>query len=257
MMGNPDISRTQLRAVGDSQMDGGRAGMDLPAFAVKTIDQKARQIRVLASSTALDRYNERIVPEAFRDSISAFMMNPCVLAAHAHRLDDGQPPVVGSVVKIWIDAKGLWAIIQFAETELAETYWQLYSHSHMRAVSVGFLPLKYEDGEEEGRRVRIYTEVELLEISLVAIPANPEALVRSGGEGNSFVARKKQEREDHKLMVEVETDFPDAACREFAEALLCDEYGAEDDSGEMSVRKGEFVNLVRGGSGCGFANLVK
>jgi len=148
--------RTQLWAVGGGQTDGGREGLDLPAFAVRTINQETRQIRVLASSAALDRYNERILPSAFKNSISAFMMNPCVLAAHAHRLDDGQPPVVGS-------------------------YWQLYSQGYMRAVSVGFLVVSYEDKEEDGRHVRVYTEVTLLEISCVAIPANPEALVRSGG----------------------------------------------------------------------------
>jgi len=267
------VQGPQQRAV-DYSRASGRAGLDLPAFAVKTIDRGKRQIRVLASSDALDRYNERILPEAFKKTIAVFMTNPVVLAAHAHKLSDGQPPVVGSVVKLWIDAKGLWAVIQFAVTELAETYWVLYNGGHMKAVSIGFIPLSFEDGVEEGRRVRVYTEVELLEISLVAVPANPEALVRSGGKGNSFVDHKRQEREEGTLMAEIEAEFPDEECRAFSEALLRGEYDIRDDDGEyeegntygkaisgeaggVGIEENEFVSLVNGDSACGFADMVR
>ncbi len=59
----------------------------------------------------------------------------------------------------------------------------------MRAVSVGFIPLKWEDGNGGGQLGepalprRRYLEQELLEVSAVAIPANPDALalgVKSG-----------------------------------------------------------------------------
>jgi len=54
-------------------------------------------------------------------------------------------------------------------------------------------------------------------------------------------------------MAEVEADFPDDACREFAEALLRGDY---DGDGGVGIEENEFVNLVRGEPGCGFADLV-
>ena len=92
-------------------------------LSVKSVDVKARQIRVLASSGDLDRHNERVLPEAFRKRLNIFKENPVILACHSHFHDDGSPPVVGKAVKTWIDASGLWCIIEFAKTELAEQYW--------------------------------------------------------------------------------------------------------------------------------------
>lgn len=248
-------SVARSRAVDYSREQGGRGSFDFPAFAVKAIDEDARQIRVLASSDALDRYNERILPEAFRKSIPVFMTNPVVLTGHQHKLSDGEPPVVGSVAKLWIDSKGLWAIIEFARTELAETYWELYREGFMRAVSVAFVPVSYEDNEEGGRRIRVYTEVELLEISLVAVPANPEALVRGGG--SRFVEGKRQSRleriEERELRAGlaergITVEEFDADCDEYVRLILGlggdkviegDDYAIDDDDGEC-----EFAEVV-------------
>ena len=102
---------SQQRAAEGSRADK-RGLCEVPALFIKSIDEAKRQIRVLASSAALDRHGERILPEAFAGSIATFMQNPICLAAHAHRLDTGEPPVIGRVVKLWIDRQGLWAIIE-------------------------------------------------------------------------------------------------------------------------------------------------
>jgi HK97 family phage prohead protease len=187
----------QRRAAGCSQASG-RGSSDFPALLVRAVDEGNRQIRVLASSGSLDRHGERILPTAFKDSIDVFMRNGVVLACHQHRLADGEPPVIGSVVRLWVDKEGLWAIIKFAETELAEQYWQLYRSGHMKAVSVGFMPLEWTDSDEEGARVRTYTKVELLEISCVAVPSNRDALVRSARGGNSWLDQKRAEKAEEK-----------------------------------------------------------
>ncbi|MBN2270006.1 MAG: HK97 family phage prohead protease, partial [Sedimentisphaerales bacterium] len=103
---------------------------------------------------------------------------------------------------------------------------------HMKAVSVGFLPLEWEDKfEDDGSRVRTYTRVELLEISCVAVPSNRDALVRSARAGNSFVDQKRSERAERKLLAEIEAEFPDEVCQEFVDALLGDDYEIDDDDG--------------------------
>ncbi|HWQ90753.1 MAG TPA: HK97 family phage prohead protease, partial [Clostridia bacterium] len=52
----------------------------------------------------------------------------------------------------------------------------LYKGGFLNAVSVGFVPIRWENGGEDSGFRRKYVEQELLEVSAVAIPANPEAL---------------------------------------------------------------------------------
>lgn len=126
------------------------------------IDIEKRQIRVLASSAMLDRHGEILEPSAFRGSIEAYLKNPVVLASHHHRLPDGRSPVVGYCRRVWIDKSGLWAVIEFARTELGQEYWTLYRDEAMRAVSVGFHAIKVEPQFRDGRRVNVIVEAELL-----------------------------------------------------------------------------------------------
>ena len=59
----------------------------------------------------------------------------------------------------------------------------LYRGGFLNAVSVGFIPVRWENGSADSLFRRKYLEQELLEVSAVAIPANPDALalgVKSG-----------------------------------------------------------------------------
>ena len=65
----------------------------------------------------------------------------------------------------------------------ADMILELYDGKFINASSVGFIPLKWEDIEEEGegmanrwRRGRMFTKQELLELSGCAVPSNPNAL---------------------------------------------------------------------------------
>jgi hypothetical protein len=122
----------------------------------------------------------------------------------------------------------LWAIVEFAQTDLSEQYWQLYSTGFMRAVSIGFLPKAWRDVLEDGKRIREFTEVELLEISAVAVPANPDALVRgkSRQRKKEFIQDKISEREEKQFLDNIRREYKeqgrdyDDESDEFAEALL-------------------------------------
>lgn len=245
----------QMAGIAQQRAEGSRADKrglcEVPALFLKSIDQEKRQIRVLASSAALDRHGERILPEAFANSIAVFMRNPCVLAAHSHRLDSGVPPVIGRVTKLWIDRQGLWAVIEFAESDLAEEYWRLYSTGFMRAVSVGFIPKKGEWQQEENVRLYIHSEVELLEISCVPIPSNPEALVKDTGGRNSWLEAKKAEREEQKILRDIYAENPnfDAECEEFARLLLTGDCIEDSELSDSDEGEGmNFAELVRAGA---------
>lgn len=167
------------------------------AFAVKSIDVDKRQISAIASTGNKDRDGDIILPSAFKKSLPSYLKNPIILASHCGRLTDGHSPVVGKVVDARIDSKALHVIIQFAETELGEEYWKLYSQKIQRALSVGFIPVTWKDVRDgNGRRtLRTYTEVELLEISCVAVPSNREALSKSAKKRTDWLSGKKMERE--------------------------------------------------------------
>jgi len=194
------------------------------ALSVKAVDVEKRQIRVLASNADLDRDNERILPEAFKNSLDIFKSNPVVLAGHQHRLDDGSPSVVGRAVDVWIDKTGLWCIIEFAKTTLAEEFWLLYSGGFMKAVSIGFAPLAWSDTNENGKSVRIFSAVELFEISLVAVGSNRAALSKSKQGKIDWLT-------DKKILDEIKKQNPDFDddCNEFAEYLLGDNEDMEID----------------------------
>lgn len=103
----------------------------------------------------------------------------------------GESPVVGKCVSAKIDKAGLHIVIEFAETKLAEDYWQLYKGKFQRAFSVGFIPHASERQRIDSNEVLVFTEVELLEISCVPVPANRESLSRSAKRKRDFVAGKR------------------------------------------------------------------
>lgn len=179
------------------RLDSGTEFKETQSLFVKSIDQANRRITAVASTGNVDRHGEIILPSAFEEMLPIYMTNPVVIASHQHRLDSGHSSVVGNAVKIWIDKVGLNVIVEFEdETELGKEYWTLYSKKRQRAFSVGFIPLEWKDEQDEKLgRVRIYTKVELLELSCVPVGSNRESLSKARQRKADFVERKRLGRE--------------------------------------------------------------
>ncbi len=140
------------------------------------------------STDEVDRHGDIVSADGWR--LDAFRRNPVVLWAHDYRF-----PVVGRVVELWSDTQAvpdgpagrvgrLLARVRFAATPFAQQVAGLYRGGYQRGVSVGFRPLRYEerrDGKTGAFLGVKYLEQELLEVSLVPVPSNREALSRSGG----------------------------------------------------------------------------
>ena len=171
-------------------------------------------IDFVSSSATLDRYEEIIRPEGWQ--LDNYRRNP--VFQNAHQYGD----VIFTLGKALLTevrpspSPHLFQRIEFAVevNPMARIAYGLYKHKFLNAVSVGFIPLRWqnEDGSEhasfeisnlrsdisEGphfaagepvqgnglfqrrkdqrRARRVYLEQELLEVSAVGIPANPEAL---------------------------------------------------------------------------------
>jgi len=258
MNGTDAESSYKTLVQGRSNVQHSKAGPDFKesqALFVKSIDTQSRRITALASSGSLDRHDEAIKPEAFKELLPIYLQNPVVITAHAHRLETGHSSVVGSVVKAWIDAQGLWVIIEFVEgTTLGNEYWLLYSSKKQRAFSVGFVPLEWEYEERNGRQVCIYTKVELLEISCVAVGANRDALSRAKRRKFDFVSAKKEDSELDELERELREADPDWETRgmELAELWL-----GTDIEGEYIDDEIDYAGIVKG-TACGeFAKIIR
>lgn len=86
--------------------------------------------------------------------------------------------------RAYVDGKELLIDITFEPAEinpLAEKIFKKIQHGSLRAVSVGFVPLKDEKGSygEERDGAFHFHGQELLEVSVVNIPSNPKALKKS------------------------------------------------------------------------------
>jgi len=136
----------------------------------------------IASNETLDRYDEIILADGWR--LDNYRRNP--VFQNAHQYGD-VVFTLGKAILTEVRSGGtisatpyLFQRIEFAVdvNPMARIACGLYKSKFLNAVSVGFIPLRWEtpaDPKKAGYR-RKYLEQELLEVSAVGIPANPQAL---------------------------------------------------------------------------------
>lgn len=151
-----------------------------------SIDPAARSVRVIASTDAIDSYDE-IVEQSW--DLSRYEKNPVVLYNHVSGRwwgsDETLPIGYASDVKV-VDGH-LEATLHFVNeeaTELAERVWQGILQGSLRAVSVGFYPRTVVSERIDEVDRYVLKDNELFEISVVPLPANPEAVALSVDERN-------------------------------------------------------------------------
>lgn len=166
----------------------------LPQFRVQPSapqQEGDRIIRFVASDETPDRVGDIIKVSGW--NLTSYKQNPVVLWGH----DQANTPPIGKAVNVRRGAgpagkPALLASIEFAPKEayeFAETVYQLTKGGFLNAVSVGFMPRDTKELSKEERAALgmpsyglMYTKADLLEISVVSVPANPSALV-TGAKG--------------------------------------------------------------------------
>ena len=195
--------------------EGSPAAVPNSDFGLRTSDFPSLPILdFIASNETLDRYDEIICAEGWR--LDNYRRNP--VFQNAHQYGDiiftlGKPLL--TEVRLIGGRPALFQRIEFAvdANPMAKIAYGLYRAKFLNAVSVGFIPIRWHDGDApaHGRSAdlqsavsqncilqdressephalrstlhaptpsfhRKYLEQELLEVSAVGIPANPEAL---------------------------------------------------------------------------------
>ena len=148
------------------------------AFRAASINEDARTCDFVASTDAVDSFGE-IVDQGSWD-LERYKANPVVLFAHSSRdLPIGQ--CTRCEVVSTIGGPQLECTIRFLTEDKnpkAEQVWKMVRDSELRAVSVGFIPRSMRYEKRNGKDVYVLSDNELAEISVVPIPANPEALAK-------------------------------------------------------------------------------
>ena len=127
----------------------------------------------ISSDETLDRCGEIIQASGWK--LSSYARNP--VFQNAHQYGD-IIFTLGRALLTEVRGEKLYQRIHFAShvNPMARIAYGLYRGKFLNAVSVGFIPLRWENGGDNTPYSRKYLEQELLEVSAVAIPANPQAL---------------------------------------------------------------------------------
>jgi hypothetical protein len=161
---------------------------------VRVLDAAKGLVEYVASDESLDSYREIIRANGWR--FSMFAKNAPFVDSHDYQ---SLEKLLGQVVDFRVEGKRLIEVVQWAkdvaENKLAQIGWRMTEAGYLKAVSVGFWPVRYVtqgDGpayEEQLKELKldpaktqprcIYTEQEQIELSACIIGANPNALARS------------------------------------------------------------------------------
>lgn len=137
----------------------------ISSFDIKEVKQW-RTFRVIASTEDSDRSWEII--KAWWWDYSNFMKNPVIIANHIYKIEN----IVGKATDIYVKDNQLIIEWVFSEANpLGKLLADLYDEWMVKTVSVWFIPKNRDESNK-----RIITESELLELSFVAVPCNPNAL---------------------------------------------------------------------------------
>lgn len=153
---------------------------------------------IVASTPAVDRDRDRIMPMGI--DLTNYLKNPVLIFGHNYH----EPwAVIGRAGELAVDASGLRMRPELRapanESDPMHIVRALWDQNLLRAASIGFAPVEHRENEFGGRD---FLKTELLEISLVPVPANQDAIRMA------VKALAKQTNDPH---TEPDTDHSDTA----------------------------------------------
>jgi len=168
---HPEYRQTTMtitKVMDESGKELGQPGFD---------EESKLRIEGIANANIVDRVDERMDPRGI--DIQNFMLNPILLADHFYMTGFA----VGEVEELRTEDDGVHFVAYIGDptkaplTQLQRDVRSLVAQGILKTVSVGFIPTKIQAPvyDDEGRIVEpaVVLAWELLELSIVAVPANP------------------------------------------------------------------------------------
>lgn len=142
-----------------------------PVAEVKEVEGVTRTLEFTITTGSVDRDNDTIAPGGW--NLDSYKANPVVLWAHSYK-----DLPVARATSITMHGDKMTSVAEFPPRgtyPFADTVYDMLKGGFLNATSVGFRPQKYVFNAERGGVD--FKEQELLEYSIVPVPANAEALV--------------------------------------------------------------------------------
>ena len=139
-------------------------------------------IEFILSSDTVDRHGTVLRQDGW--DLRSFMKNPVMAYQHDTRSTDPDD-FIGTWTNIRVENGQLLGTPNFEPEDLnpkAEKIRRKVEHGTIRSASVGFIPIEAHWGKRDAGEdpdVLYFDRMELLEVSLVGIPSNPDAVKRS------------------------------------------------------------------------------
>jgi HK97 family phage prohead protease len=143
-----------------------------------------RKFLVRISTSDPDRSNDIVIPKGGK--FENYLRNSVVLFGHKQ----DEPPVA-RCLELRVGEKSIDAVVEFPEEgkyPFADYVCALVQQKVLNALSIGFMPVIWEERKDENGFGYTFKEWELFEFSFVTIPANPNAL-RLQGFDDTFVQK--------------------------------------------------------------------
>jgi HK97 family phage prohead protease len=166
---NSTFSRMKVknyRELWEKTIEQGYDGLAFDCF-TKVQKKGENNFHFTFSTPTEDRHLD-IVEQKFQ--LTNYKKNPVLLDSHSY---ESITDIIGKVNKIGIKDGSLKGQVEFSlDTPKGMIAYKLAEGGFLNATSIGFIPKKFDDKDPNK-----ILESELLEISAVAVPANPEALM--------------------------------------------------------------------------------
>ena len=127
---------------------------------IMKIDTEHQQVFGYASTPTRDRQGEVVLLSAVRNALPGYMASPCLREMH-------QPSAVGKGIEASVDNHGLW----FGGHVVDPIAWAKVKAGVYRGFSIGGRVTERDEDDKS-----IIKGIDLVEVSLVDTPANPDAL---------------------------------------------------------------------------------
>jgi hypothetical protein len=156
----------------------GAAGVSLirqeVELVTRAIDATAKTITIVAGTSGVDRYRDRIMVAGYDDA--QFRRNPIMPWCHEY----WSLPVAQGI-NPRIEGDGYVLEASFADTSriypFASMVWEMYAAKILRMASVGGMPTLWS--MDEARRGMDVTAFDLWEVSLCPLGVNPDAMAKA------------------------------------------------------------------------------
>lgn len=155
---------------------------------VRSIDEENKTVEAVISDETIDRYDEVVAMSAWKRGLSNYKKHPVFLSSHDYSDVMSQ---LGVAEDVWVEDNQLIARFKyFTDQGNPSADWAFtLAKNGAAAFSVGFIGKESVMESEDIIKIlgdglkrypwRVFTEVELLEVSHVTVPANPAALQKS------------------------------------------------------------------------------